>query len=337
MDFHLCSWAGMSLLRLLRSHLFTVLYLQLKDEETGITQELRVLIYRLLQNILELTIIDFGYGNPTKDEIDALGSLKNEACLTLIHGFEVFYPSQVAKLDYINISLEETRAHKNQFEVYLNIQKLVLDKMSIPVNLSAAFTLEYPGAEIKICKLLDLLVDICYESSFHILKGQKLSETNYYLKFLHSVQKVIISKAGKDDFKGVWQGLLVAHATKIIGLASKLLQELTFEDIDQRGENTILESLISSLLYSFCLSDINIKDISVIMPHLMSLVGSVNSLLVSGQIPKCLSKHKEIYESQHPYNKATEEKIVKIKSAKQYSLKFDSNSATATEKHILSL
>lgn len=337
MDFHLCAWGGMGLLRLLRSHLFTVLYLQLKDEETGITQDLRNLIYKLLQEILELSINSFGLGNPTKEELDALASLKNEACLTLIHGFEVFYPSQVAKLDYINISLEDAKAKKNQFEVYLNIQKLVLDKMSIPVNLFGAFTLEFPGVELKISKLLDLLVDICYEISLQKLKGQKIPDSGYYLKFLHSVQKVIISKAGNDDFKGVWQGLLVLHATKILNLSGKLLQELTPEDIELRGQGTILESLISSLLYSFCLSDTTVKDISAIMPCVMNIVNIINTLNVSTQAPKNTDKHTEVYESNHPYTPANEQKVFKVKSAKKYLLKFDELSCTASEKHVLSL
>lgn len=337
MDFHLCAWVGMGLLRLLRSHLFTVLYLQLKDDETGITQALRNEIYKILQEILELNITNFGFGNSTKEETDALACLKNEACLTLIHGFEVFYPSQVAKLDYINISLEDAKAKKNRFEVYLNIQRLVLDKMSIPVNLSAAFTLEYPGAEIKITKLLDLLADICYESSLSTFKGTKSPDSKYYLKFLHSVQKVVISKAGNDNFKGVWQGLLVSHAIKLLNLSSKLLQEITLEDIEQRGEGTILESLISSLLYSFCLSETTIKDISTIMPYVMRLVNTLNSLNIAKTLPKVLEKYSEVYESQHPFPGGNEEKLIKIKSAKSYTLKFDPQSCTASEKHVLSL
>lgn len=337
MDFNLSAWGGMCLLRLLRSHLFTVLYLQLKDEETGITNELRALIYKLLQDILELSIDDFGTGNPTKDEKDALASLKTEACLTLIHGFEVFYPSQIAKLDYINISLEDTKAKKNQFEVYLNIQKLVLDKMSIPVNLSAAFTLEYPGAEVKICKLLDLLIDICYESSLQAMKGIKSADSAYYLKFLHSVQKVIISKAGKDDFKGVWQGLLVSHATKLINLSSKLLQDITIDDILLRGDGSILESLISSLLYSFALSDIAIKDIAVIMPYVMTLVNTINSLNLPSTTPKVMQKHMMVYESAHPHLLTEGGGHYKVKGATKYIIKFDEQTRLGSEKHQINL
>jgi hypothetical protein len=336
MDFHLCIWAGMCLLRLLRSHLFTVLYLQLKDEETGITQKLRTVLFKMLQEILELDIHDFGLGHTTKEETDALSSLKKEACLTLIHGFEVFYPTQIAKLDYINISLEDTKARKNQFEVYLNIQKLVLDKMSIPVNLSAAFTLDYPGADLKITKLLELLVDICYDSSLATMKGVHSADSEYYLRFLHTVQKVIVSKAGKDDFKGVWQTILVNHALKLVGLTSKLISELSTEEITEKGSGTLLESLVSSLLYCFTLSDICIKDISVIMPCVMTLVNTLNCVSLSS-IPKIMTCMTETFETVHPLVGAVNDKTLKFKSASKYLLKFDPQCATFSDKHVLNI
>ena len=334
MDFHLSAWAGICLLRLLRSHLFTVLYLQIKDEETGITQKLRASLFKMLQEVLELDIKDYGLGQATKEETDALAALKKESCLTLIHGFEVFYPTQIAKLDYINISLEDTKAKKNQFEVYLNIQKLVLDKMSIPVNLSAAFTLDYPGADAKIIKLLDLLVDICYDSSVSTMRGSPSTDSEYYLRFLHTVQKVIVSKAGKDDFKGVWQTILVNHALKLIGLASKLISDLSSEEITEKGTGTILESLVSSLLYCFTLSDISIKDISIIMPSVMSLVNTINSLNLTS-IPKIIAKMTDVFETQHPVAGPVNEKLVKFKYATRYTLRSDPQSLTPSDKHVL--
>ena len=325
MDFHLTVWAGISILRLLRSHLFTVLFLQLEDSETGMSQELRESLYGMLQEVLELEIANFGNEQPTREDFDALNVIKKESSLTLIHGFEVFYPTQVAKLDYINKSLEDTKAKKKLHDIHLNIQQLVFDKMSVPVNLSAAFTLEPPETPEKVEKLLELLLDICAEYSLATINGSFIKDNSYYLKFLNSAQKVLLSKAARNNFKGTWQQLLIKYTQKVFNTTQKLLDKLKVGDQDpeERGKRTVLESLVSTLILSLCLSQPDLEFLTSLIQPLMNIVNAMNSL--TSQTPTLKNTTRvtqETYESSHP-PQANDSRLVSVPNAFKYILRFD--------------
>lgn len=341
MDFNLCAWAGICLLRLIRSHLFTVLFLQLKDEETGMTHELRESLYGLLQDFLELEVSNFGNEQTTKEDTDGLTALKKESSLTLIHGFEVFYPTQVAKLDYINKSLEDTKAKKKLHDIHLNIQKLVFDKMSIPVNLSAAFSLELPETAEKVEKLLELLLDICSEQSHMILSGIPCPDSSYYLKFLNSAQKVLLSKAARYDFKGQWQVLLIKYTQKLFYTTQQLVDRLKGMEpyAEERGRKTILESLISNLLLSLCLSQTTTESLSLLVQPLMNIINTMSSIGVKdpNQAKRKSAISTQSYESSHPYTSHNESKTIKLNNSAKYTLRFDPQFSIRTGTDVLEI
>jgi hypothetical protein len=89
-DYTTAVWGTTITLRMLRSHLFTAHYLQIPVEQTGLTVERTREIYGVLQKLLEIE------GEESSETV-----IRREACLTLIHAFDVFYSSHIDKLNYL--------------------------------------------------------------------------------------------------------------------------------------------------------------------------------------------------------------------------------------------
>ena len=72
---------------------------------------------------------------------------------------------------------------------------------------------------------------------------------------MYSGQKVLLSKAGREDFKGIWQDLLVKFSLKVFTISLQLLEKLMEEeDPTEKGKKTILSDLLSTLLLTLSLS-----------------------------------------------------------------------------------
>ena len=72
---------------------------------------------------------------------------------------------------------------------------------------------------------------------------------------MYSGQKVLLSKAGREDFKGIWQDLLVKFSLKVFTISLQLLEKLMEEeDPAEKGKKTILSDLLSTLLLTLSLS-----------------------------------------------------------------------------------
>jgi hypothetical protein len=131
MDPAIAVWGLVTSLRLLRTHLFTALYMQLPETSTGLTSEVKTSIYGNLQKLLALTTT----GKCEEKVIQ-------EASLTLIHTFEVFYSTQSEKLDYLIEALTNMKDKKEYDSAHMNIQRLLFQKMSTPLNFSMTFEAE---------------------------------------------------------------------------------------------------------------------------------------------------------------------------------------------------
>ena len=337
LEFQLCAWVTMSTLRLLRSHLFTIICSHSSEGENIIVQYLRELLYLILQDILIIDIKKFDDKISEKYQIETLTYMQTEVFLTITHSFDLFYPSEISKLDYINTILEDTLSSKIKLETDLSIQRLFIEKMSVPLNFYTSFVLDESNAEPKFEQFLDVLLKICYENSQLMLKGNKSQDSDCYLMFLQTVQKVIFSRAAEGNCKGPWQKLIVNYAAKAFSFASTLLQGLTDEEFQRPAKGTILESLVSTLLYSLFLSNVSIEEIAVLTPSLTQLVNDVVPRPITRDVPRSIRKCVEIYESLHPYNSEIDEKTFKIDSARRYHLQFDEKCETASEAHRLSL
>lgn len=330
MEFYICAWCCITSLRMLRSHLFTAMFLQLKPEETGLYQPDREKIYRNLQELLEIQISNFGGAEVTKEDKDAMEALKKEASLTLIHGFEIFYPTQVEKLDYLIHSLEDTLAERRLHDIHLNIQHMLLDKLSIPVNLSAAFKVENQENVEKIRKMYDLLIDICDKHATRRVSKQPVSNARPYLRFLWSAQKVLLSKTARENYTGLWQEILIYYTEKLLECTYKLLNlmkgssdSISLEN-EYLGYGTFLENLLSSLLMSLNLFKFELGDITSLVKTILKILHLLNSLRHKPIEKRGIKKLCQTFESTHPYtHSARETHLIKVPGAKKYVLKFD--------------
>ena len=332
-DYKLCIWTVISTLRMLRSHIFAALFLKLGESDTGLDTEQRLSLHSTIQTILTLSPVHFTGPELTKEDTDALGAMQNEASLTLAYGFEVFYPTEGEKLDYLITSLETRVANKPIHPTHQNIQSLLLEKMSTPMTLSPALSVESDENLSKVSLLLNTLLDICKEQAYKKLSGSTSTEFSLMLRLLKASQKVLFSKAARNKAEPRWEKLVGDYAGRMLAIGEELLakvRELCPEgfftkETESQGRGTLIEYLLSSLLLSLTVMKPTKDLVAKLMPGLMRMAQFLNNF--TSEAPEIQRGNKvitEIYESEHPYpNSARLSHVIQIPGAKRYTLLFD--------------
>jgi hypothetical protein len=101
-------------------------------------------------------------------------------------------------VDYLSNSLLEIKNRVPLKETYVNIQRLLLKKMTKPTNFSAIFEDDKGESSEKLENLLSICLDIVFKSSKLVLKGQEPLNQNI-MEFLESAQKVMLSQVSRHQ------------------------------------------------------------------------------------------------------------------------------------------
>jgi hypothetical protein len=336
-DYQMVVWGALTTQRLLRTHLFIVKSLQLTNAQSGLSEELKSSLYSTLRLLLKTQVTHFGSANPTKEDLDALESVRREATLTLIHCFEIFCSAQNGELDFlIDILSTESSSHP----VELKLQRQLIAKMSVTVNLAPVFSLT-EHAVPKIKHFTSLLISKCKEACFMKLRGE--DTTDEVMTLLSTVTHVLLTKLAKLPKSGFTTDLYTGFVQEVLHSCLEVLQELQNAPDQQaakaRLKSTMVDSVCTTVLLSVSLAKPDLHLVTNIIDQLQHFLEILNQIeSEKAVVSKTTQLITEVYESEHPYpNSAALTHTVRVPGATRYTLKFDSQCKTESNYDFLEL
>jgi len=223
----------------------------------------------------------------------------NNLTLVLSHGLNCLYPQPCDKLELLLFALNDCSE-------------------ALAVIKSGA----YWEGMLEVTRPEDLT------SALTALKTLFLAATGprpLLLDTLAVAQKVLLSKAEEKEFVGAWGSLIADYATALLEKSADLLVSMsTLPDIEiiVRGRNTVLEQLLSTLLYALSLCRLPIRVLESILAYLPGLIQSLATVPVCSSTPNPAF----LLESAHPCIPPEANEILSVRSATSYSLSFDRSS-----------
>jgi len=336
-DYQLIVWASLTTQRLLRTHLFIVKSLQLTDEQSGLCEDLKSSLYRTLKTLLKVNVVNFGRAHATKEDLDALESVRREATLTLTHCFEIFCSTQNGELDFlIDILTSEAAAHP----VEVKLQKQLIAKMSLTVNLAPIFNITEQVAP-KIMHFTNLLITKSKEVCLKKLRDEEASDD--FLNLLSTVTNVLLTKIANQPKSEFTTSLYTSFVQDILQSCNEILHEMQQHpnqaQAKSRLKNTMVDNVCTTVLLSISLAKTDLQLVTNIIDQLQRFLEVLNQIeSEKAVLAKTTQKVTEIYESDHPYpNSAALNHTVQIQGATHYTLKFDSECKTESTYDFLEL
>ena len=317
MDAPLCRWAIVTSMKILKGHLFTVKHLGIEESVSGLTSELKGNIYNLITKLVE-----------TEDDSPSHEVILNEASLTLIHSFQIFYADREQMLEFLGERIAEAKSGQELSKSKKDLYDMLLLKLMSPSNLSRALAVEDETGATKISSILDNVLDLVQAESAKKLKNQaneeaKSEASSPWVKFLSSAQKIVFSQANRVAYTGHWLNILQNYVIKALNISTSLINQI---DGDSVVEGTLLDSVLPNLILALNLIKFSLPLVTSLVEPVLSFSALLKNLKVDeGSKKKSTTKVQEVVESEHPYSGASNmTKKVAIEGATSYKLKFDS-------------
>ena len=296
-------------LRLLRSHLFAMLHLQLPVAVSGLDGEDAKVINQNLQKLVALV--------PSTPGISAVVA---EASLTMVHTIDAFFMHPSEKLAYLIEALEGMKEGKDVAPAHQKIQQMLFQKLGTPAYFSQAFQDEHEEITAMLAKVFDDCLDLAKSYSMAVLDGQEAAEKDRaILAFLETGQKVLLSQAARNTKTGKFADVLLKYTKKVLSVSQDLVKKITTKD--QTG--TILDILLPNLVFTLSVIPLKLDFLVEVMAPIRGLMDALNKIPME-ESKSVFRTFSDTVESGHEYeNNADVTHEVRFPGARVFKLKFD--------------
>lgn len=321
------AWTTLSALRILINHIVTVVKLQISDEESGLTQDLKARIRACLKYFSLLTLEGLGV-EASAENVAARDALDTQALLVTLHSFDSFFPTLNSQLEYVLTTYYSTEADQAEKKVAADLMK----RFSQPASLFRILSNGSAEDKSRVLNFVGILTDMAFDSADKYLQGaDKLDAES--LGTLFVAQTVMLGQLAKTEGSADFIDMVKEFLTKVMNRTHGLLSlvkgwvvdEALPEELEVKVRETMLDQHLITLFRALSLIKFDTAFSAYLIEETVKLTSALSSIKGGkSQTDSGTTTISQVYESNHQYEcglDITHE--VNVPGALYYNLFFD--------------